>query len=160
MTQASVTPRLVPEFEYHADVSGIHDVGPGPLGRRMIGTIAGGALAGERLKGSIVGAGAEWLLLSSDGFGRLDTRTTFRTVDGAHIYMQFSGLLEMTPAVMALLSGGDTPTDFGDQYFFIDPRLETGDERYSWVNQTLFVGQGRHASRSRVEFRVYRVENA
>ena len=61
---------------------------------------------------------------------------------------------------MALLSGGDAPTDFGDQYFFIDPRLETGDDRYSWINRTLFVGQGRHASRSRVEFRVYRVENA
>ena len=97
MTQASVTPRPVPEFEYYADVSGIHDVASGPLGRRMIGTIAGGDLVGERLKGSIVGARAEWLLLSSDGFGRLDTRTTFRTVDGAHIYMQFSGLLEMTP---------------------------------------------------------------
>ena len=159
MTPAYVVPQLIPAFQYYADVSGIQDVGAGPLGHRLIGTIAGGRVIGERLNGSIAGAGAEWLLMCSDGFGRLDTRTTFRTDDGAHIYLRFSGLLEMTPAVMALLTGRSTPTNFGDQYFFIDPQLETGDERYAWVNRTLFVGQGRHATSSRVEFQVFRVAN-
>jgi hypothetical protein len=31
----------------------------------------------------------------------------------------------MTPGIKAILGGGDTPTNFGEQYFFIDPRMET-----------------------------------
>ena len=73
--------------------------------------------------------------------------------------MQYFGLLELTPGIMAILGGGDTPTNFGDQYFFTNPRLETGDERYSWVNQTMFIREGR-LTPGRVEYRVYRVANA
>ena len=48
---------------------------------------------------------------------------------------------------------------YGGQYFFTNPRLETGDERYKWVNQTQFLGQGRLVPGPTVEYRVYRVEN-
>jgi Protein of unknown function (DUF3237) len=48
---------------------------------------------------------------------------------------------------------------YGDQYFFTNPRLETGDERYKWVNQAQFPGQGRLVPGPTVEYRVYRVEN-
>jgi len=78
------------------------------------------------------------------------------------IYFQYFGLLEATPNIMAVLQGGDTPTDFAGQYFFTNPRLETGDERYSWVNQTFFIGQGRLTpgpSGPRVEYKVYRLAN-
>jgi hypothetical protein len=36
-------------------------------------------------------------------------------------------------------------------------RLETGDERYAWVNQTLFVADGRVHPGPVVEYRVHRV---
>ena len=66
------------------------------------------------------------------------------------------GLVELT----AVLGGGDTPTGYGDQYFFTQPRLETGDERYAWVNRTMFLGEGRLLPGPRVEYRVHhRVEN-
>jgi hypothetical protein len=147
---------LLPEFEYYADLI-VHPVGPGPFGNRLQATVTGGEVSGDRLKGSFVGAGADWLLAGPDGFGRLDVRATMQTVDGAFIYFQYFGLVELTPAILALMEGGDTPTDFADQYFFTSPRLETGDERYSWVNQTMFVGEGRLLPGPRVDYRVYRV---
>ncbi|SNS21992.1 Protein of unknown function [Geodermatophilus saharensis] len=149
-------PRLVPEFDYHADVEP-HPVGPGPFGNRLEGTITAGEMSGERLKATVVGGGADWLLVGPDGFARLDVRTTVRTVDGAHVYVQYTGIWEMTPAVLALMDGGDTPTQFGEGYFITTPRLETGDERYAWVNQTVFVAEGRLVPGPRVEYRVYRV---
>lgn len=152
-------PELIKEFEYFVDIGEVDAVGPGPFGQRTIGNTTGGQFTGDRLKGTIVGAGADWLLAGQDGFGRQDSRLTFRTVDGALIYVQYFGLIELTAEIMDILGGGGMPTDFGDQYFFTNPRLETGDERYSWVNQTLFIGEGRVLSGPRVEYRVYRVAN-
>jgi hypothetical protein len=160
-------PELIKEFEYFVDVGVIDEVGPGPFGQRGIGNYTGGQFFGDRLKGTIVGASADWSLQGQDGFNRRDERLTFKTVDGALIYVQALGLTELTPALIDIVEGGDTPTNFGDQYFFNNPRLETGDERYSWVNQTMFIGQGRllpapratPQGRVRVEFRVYRVAN-
>ncbi|KIU16031.1 DUF3237 family protein, partial [Mycolicibacterium llatzerense] len=37
------------------------------------------------------------------------------------------------------------------------PRLECGDPKYAWVNQTIFVGQGRIQPGPVVEFQVFRV---
>jgi hypothetical protein len=152
-------PKLIKEFEFYADLDRPDAVGDGPFGDRLIANVAGGQFDGDRLKGAIVDAGADWLLIGKDGFDRDDVRLTFKTVDGALIYVQYFGLVERTPAIVAVLSGGDTPTNFGDQYLFINPRLETGDERYSWVNQTLFLGEGRVVPGPRIEFRVYRVAN-
>lgn len=149
-------PELIPEMQYYADLTSV-DVGAGPFGHRVIVTVTGGEVSGERIKGSMVGAGADWVLLGEDGFGRLDVRATIRTPDGAFIYVQYFGLLEVTPAVGAILGGGGEPTDYGDQYFFTNPRLETGDERYAWVNRTMFLGEGRLFPGPRVEYRVFRV---
>jgi hypothetical protein len=66
----------------------------------------------------------------------------------------------MTSAIKDIIAGGDTPTNFGEQYFFINPRLETGDERYSWVNQTVFIGEGRALPGPGVKYRVYRLANS
>jgi hypothetical protein len=153
-------PELIKELEYHADVSGVDEVGGGPFGQRVIANVSGGQFVGDRLKGSIVGTCGDWLLIGQDGFGRLDVRATFKTVDGALIYVQYNGVLELTPGIMDILGGGDVPTNYGDQYFFTNPRLETGDERYSWVNQTVFIGEGRLLPGPAVDYRVYRVANS
>lgn len=153
-------PELIKELEYRAELGEVDEVGPGPSGQRVIANVTGGEVAGDRLKGTIVGAGADWLLIGPDGFGRLDVRVTVKTVDGAFIYVQLTGLLEMTAGVTAVIQGGDTPTNFGEQYFFTNPRMETGDERYSWVNQTMFIGEGRLVPGLAVEYRVYRIANS
>jgi uncharacterized protein DUF3237 len=151
-------PELIEELTYYADLA-MDDVGAGPLGSRMIFNVTGGEFHSDRLKGEIVGAGADWLLAGPDGYGRLDVRATFKTHDDALIYVQYHGLIEITPQVLAVLAGGSTPTEFGDQYFFTHPRCETGDERYAWLNHTFLVGQGRVVPGPRVEYKVFRAEN-
>ena len=51
-------------------------------------------------------------------------------------------------------NAGERSSDYADHYFRTAPRLETGDERYAWVNRTLFVGEGRLHPGPVVEYRV------
>lgn len=147
---------LVEEGILHAELSerGL-DVGKGPYGTRAVATVTGGWVKGARINGSIVGAGADWILLGDDGWGRLDVRAQIQTDDGAVIYVQYGGLLELNDKVMAAMAPGAS-TAFADQYFRTTPRLETGDERYAWVNTTLFVGEGR-LHENGVEYKLYRL---
>ena len=151
-------PKLVPEFEYSADLV-LDEVGPGPFGNRVIANVTGGKIEGDRINDTVTGASADWLLVCPDGFGRLDVRATFKTRDGAMIYVQYHGVAEVTEDMAAILGGADKSVGYGDQYFFITPRMETGDERYRWVNQTQFLAEGRLVPGPAVEYRVYRVEN-
>jgi Protein of unknown function (DUF3237) len=90
-----------------------------------------------------------------DGWGRLDVRFQIETRDNAFIYVTYHGVVEMNePAQKALAEGGETRWE--DQYFRTALRLETGDARYSWVNQAVFVAQGRLYPGG-VQYRVYHV---
>ncbi len=149
-------PELVHEFSYHADLEGSM-VGPGPFGTRVFAHVVSGTVEGDRLKGTLAPTGGDWLLIGSDGWGRADVRIQMLTHDGAVIYAQYLGLLEITPAIGAILGGGGEATEFEDQYFRTAPRLETGDERYAWVNTSLFVAEGRLTPGPAVDYRVYRV---
>lgn len=147
---------LVEEGILHAELSERSlDVGKGPYGSRVVATVTGGWVKGERINGSIVGAGADWILIGDDGWGRLDVRAQIQTDDGAVIYAQYGGLLELNEKVTKAMTPGGS-TAFTDQYFRTTPRLESGDERYAWVNTTLFVGEGRLHERG-VEYRLYRL---
>jgi hypothetical protein len=142
---------------YHAKLAASLDVGTGPYGHRLIVEVDGGAFEGPRLKGTIRKAGcADWLTLYGD-WGHLDVRATFETHDGAIIYVEYIGRIEMTPAVQAALAGNGG-TEFGESHFFNAPRMQTGDPRYAWVNNLICVGQGRLRD-GRVEYRVFEVAN-
>jgi hypothetical protein len=149
---------LIYEFTLKATLDVI-SIGPGPFGDRTIFEVTGGEVTGERLKGTVRPGGADWLLAGADGYGRLDVRGTFTTDDGAHIYFQYFGVIEYTEAAEAAVAG-ERASDYHEHYFRTAPRLESGDPRYAWVNQTLFVGEGRvHPAEPgpTVEYRVYRV---
>ncbi len=145
---------LVQEFTCMATLKPPLEIGNGPLGTRMYYDITGGTVIGERLNGSILGGG-EWALIGPDGFLRVDVRLQVETHDGAHLYIQYVGLLEVNETVQAALANG-TGTEFGDQYFFTNPRIETGDERYAWLNTTFFVAEGHIVPNLGVEYRVWR----
>lgn len=148
---------LAHEFNYIADLAPPQVVGAGPFGTRMFIAVTGGSVTGERINGTVSTGGGDWLLAGADGFSRLDVRVQIVTDDGAVIYLSYNGLLEMNEAIQGVLAGGETGTDYGDQYFRTTPRLETGDERYAWVNQTVFVAEGRALPGPKVEYRVSRV---
>lgn len=145
---------LVQECTFYATLKPPLPVGAGPIGTRMYYEVSGGEVSGERLRGTVVGGG-EWALIGPDGFLRVDVRVQIATHDGAYVYAQYHGLLELNAAVQGAIEHG-TGTDYGDQYFFTNPRLECGDERYAWVNTTFFVGEGRIRPGLGVEYRVWR----
>jgi hypothetical protein len=146
--------RLVQECSFTATLRPPLSIGPGPIGTRMYYDVSGGEVTGERLRGKVLGGG-EWALIGPDGFLRVDVRLQVETHDRAHLYVQYVGLLGLNEAVQRALetSGG---TDYGDQYFFTNPRMETGDPRYAWVNTTFFIGEGRIRPGLGVEYRVWR----
>lgn len=129
-------------------------VGPGPYGTRVVRTVKSGWCKGKRLNGRFAGAGADWLLFGTDGFGRIDVRAQLVTDDGAAIFLSYNGLLERNARVAAAVDGGET--QFEDQYFRTLVRMETGAPAYAWVNTTLFVGRGR-VTRGGVEYELFRV---
>lgn len=147
--------RLVPEFRFDAQLVPPLDMGPTPRGQRLFFDVGAGEVHGERLRGKVL-SGGDWLLVGPDGFGRLDVRAQIQTHDGAYLYMYYHGVLEMNPTVLDALANGK-PTDYGDAYLRTSPVLETGDPRYAWVNQSLFIGAGHLLPGGKIEYQVYRV---
>jgi len=135
---------------------GVLTPGPGPFGVRVVASLSGGVVTGDRINGTMQGAGADWLLIGSDGYGRVDVRGQIVTDDGAVVYVQYLGLLEMNKAVGRASIDPTAETAYGDQYFRTTPRFETGDERYAWLNTSVFVAEGRIATDG-VEYEVFRV---
>ena len=142
---------------YNAELKSAIAMGKGPYGTRSFGEVKGGRFEGPKLKGKLLTGGGDWVLVDDKGMGHLDVRANFETDDGAVIYGQYYGRLEFNEAVLAAFaSKGDT--DYGDSYFIVTPRFETGDERYAWLNDRVCVAEGRIKGGG-VEYRCYTVEN-
>ena len=147
---------LAYEFTFNARLAPKVAVGEGPFGARHVREALGGEVSGERINGRVAGGGGDWILVGPDGWGRLDVRLQILTGDGAAIYVQYYGVIEYNEAATGA-NAGEGSSDYGDHYFRTAPRLETGDERYAWVNRTLFVGEGRLHPGPVVEYRVFRL---
>ncbi len=144
------------ECTYYATLKEPVNVGPGPYGTRLIFEVTGGSFEGPRLNGQVLSGGGDWLLVGPDGWGRLDVRAQILTDDGAAVYVSYFGVLEMNEQVQRAAAEG-SGTEYTDQYFRTAPRFETGDPRYAWLNQTLFVAEGHLRAGRSVEYKVYRV---
>lgn len=147
---------LVHEFTFTAQLAPSVPIGTGPFGTRRIREVVGGEVTGDRIRGRVGTGGGDWVLLGPDGWGRLDVRLTIHTDDDAHLYVQYFGVIEYTDAALAA-NAGERSSDYGEHYFRTAPRIETGDERYAWVNRTVFVADGRLHPGPVVEYRVHRV---
>jgi Protein of unknown function (DUF3237) len=145
------------EFTLRATVEQAQMVGTGPAGTRMVAAVTNGSVAGERVNGTIVGPGADWLVIGRDGFARVDVRLQIRTDDDALIYATYRGVLELNATVVAALSDPSVETGWDDQYFRTDPTFETGADGYEWLQTSLFVGRGR-ITFDGVEYEISRVE--
>jgi hypothetical protein len=150
-------PKLEYLMTYRADLKTPIEIGAVPSGSRQIFDVTGGSFEGPRLKGRLLESGGDWLLIGNDGIGRLDVRATFETEDGARFYLQYHGVVVINEKVAAALAEG-RETQYGDTYFMTQPRFETGDPRYAWLNSVVAVSQGRVLPNA-VEYRVYQVVN-
>ena len=128
-------------------------VGNVPLGQRVIAEVTGGSFDGERIKGSVMTPGADWIVVSNDGIGHIDVRLTLKTDDGALIYMQYLGKLVFNDKVAEATEQGKD-MQLGDTYFMTQPRFETGSADYAWLNSIVAVAEGR-VIEGGVEYKVF-----
>lgn len=149
-------PSLEYEFTYRATLKPPIPVGAGPYGNRVVAEVTGGEFEGARLAGKISSGGGDWALVGPDGRARLDVRMQLVTNDGAILYLAYYGTIEFNAKAQQALEK-QAGTEFADHYWRTSPRFETGDPRYAWLNQTVFVGEGRMLPGLVVEYRVYRV---
>lgn len=103
------------------------ETGVGPKGARVIVDVPSAKVEGDRLNATLAtNDAADWLTLSEEGtLGVLDVRATLRTDDGAIIYVEYGGRLDMTTGLIAA-----------------SPTFQTGDDRYKWLNRIQAVSAG------------------
>lgn len=134
-------PTLGHVCDLHVTLDPIREMGPGRAGQRRIIPIIGGKAVGPRLNGRIMNLGADWQTIFADGLAELDTRYAVETHDGALIDIVNYGYRHGPEEVIAAVARGEE-VDPSSYYMRSHARLETGDDRYAWVNRTLFVGVG------------------
>lgn len=150
---------MPPTLTHSANVT-IHVGAPITIGEtheglRRVVPILGGSIAGPRLSGTILSAGADYQVIRPDGYTTLDARYVARLDDGAMIYIINTGVRFGPPEVMACIARGE-PVDPADVYFRTTPRFETGSPDYQWLTRPLFLATAaRHADR--VEVSVFEV---
>jgi len=143
-------------------------VGEGPHGNRSSVIFKGGRFEGPKLRGEILPGGGgmrhfllvlcgrmlikapDWEIVRNHGTkqtAHLDTRYNLRTHDGATIYLQTTGTRTGEREVLEKLGEDETIT--ADAFKMrLHLTMETGDERYAWINDGVFIASsGRTGTR-------------
>ena len=151
MALESITPTLKPLMEMKIN---LHTPFQNISATRLIADSAGGTFSGDRLKGTIL-QGGDWLTMTN-GWGMIDVRLTLQTADEkpALIYCSYTGKFDLS----ILAVDPATVVPFGQFQFITHGQLETGDERYSWLNNVVFVATGRILGGNQVQYQVFEVD--
>jgi Protein of unknown function (DUF3237) len=128
-------------FTLALSVGAPQPVGAGPVGNRRVITVAGGRFEGERLRGTVLEGGSDWIIARPDGTTALDVRMVLQTDDGALIGLTYRGLRHGPPEVMERVNRGE-PVDPSSYYFRTAMVFETAAPRYEWLNQIIAIGTG------------------
>lgn len=145
-------------FDMVVDLSPKLNIGPGPLGQRVLFGAAGGSFSGPLLCGEVLPGGGDWALFRADGTMALDVRLTLRTDDGALLSMSYGGRWvtpEETREAMADVEGRHR-VDPSRYYFRTTPLFETGAEAYGWLNDVVCVGKG-YLVEGGIAYKVFRL---
>ncbi len=119
-------------------------VAGGPFGTKVVATVTAATFVGPKINAaSLEGvAGGDWLTILEGGNFSLDVRLSLRTEDGADIYVTYTGF--------------GTRNEDGNASIRTAPRFETGDERYTWLNNLFTVAVGK-STPDGVEYDIYAV---
>jgi hypothetical protein len=133
-------------------------IGETPVGLRVNAYISGGEIDGPRLRGRVLPVGADWLTIRPDGVGVLNVRATMETHDGALIYAEYLGSLDLGPDGYQRFLNGNLPPRAAIQ---AAPRFLTSHPDYLWLNrlQCLNVGMAVFATSS-VSYDTYAVRSS
>ena len=130
-------------FALHLDIGygRVQTIGATTAGRRIVAPVDAGRFAGERLSGTVLPGGADWVVFRSDGAMLIDVRLTLKTDDNALILMFYRGIAHGAPDVMAKFNRREVvPVDA--VYARTTPRFETSAPQYDWLNRIVAVSKG------------------
>ena len=137
MTEIAFTPLFVVEFQTSPQV-----VGDVPMGYfRRAGIIASGTFTGERLSGTVMPGGGDWLRKGPDGVTHLDVRAILRTESGDGIYMTYTGRLKTSSEVAERLLRREAVST-NEMYFRTAVAFETAAPDLLWLNDIVAFGMG------------------
>jgi len=150
-----MTPTLAHVADFLVEVGAPISIGETAHGLRRVVPITGGVVRGVRLKGTILNAGADYQVISPDGFTRLEARYVAQLDDGSMLYIENSGMRFGPAETMARIMRGE-PVDPAEVYFRSTPRFEAAAPEHQWLTRRLFIASGaRHPDR--VELTVFEV---
>lgn len=128
-------------FTLRLKVTGMQAIGATPTGNRRIGLVSGGTFEGERLRGTVLPGGADWLIARPDGATTLDVRLVLQTDDNAAIGMTYRGIRHGPAEVLERVNRGEA-VDPASYYFRTAIAFETAAAKYDWLNRVIAVGTG------------------
>lgn len=123
------------------DFAAIQSIGATPAGLRRIAPVTGGTFVGERLSGTVLPGGQDWVINRADGAMVIDVRLTLQADDGALIYLTYQGRLLAAAEAMARFAKGEL-LDPADYSLAIVARFECGAAEHAWLNNAIVVGTG------------------
>jgi hypothetical protein len=149
---------LKQEMIYRETIEGpLESTKGSPFGERLCWKVSAGSLSGPRIQATVAMPGTDWMRLGADGMRRQDSRVQLVTDDGVTILFHYdTGLIRSSDAFLNALANG-TETQWSDQYMRMIPEFEVGSKKYAWLNQNLFVAQGRLAGPKQIEYAIYRL---
>jgi hypothetical protein len=134
-------------FTITAHVGSVTSAGDIGTGVRRIIPITGGEVKGRDVNGKVCAFGADFQIIRPNELIELEAKYAFQTDDGAVIYVENRGIRFGPVELLQRLKRGE-PVDPKLIYFRTVPKFETGDEKYRWLMESLFVGSAaRHADR-------------
>jgi hypothetical protein len=129
-----------------------------PFGKRVCWQIIDAKLKGPNISAKLAFPGSDWMRVGNDDFiRRADLRVQLVEQDGSTILMSYNNaIIQTTESFLQVLkTGGET--SFEDQYMRMSPIFETGGEGHKWLNQFLFIGQGRVSGKNEIEYQIYKI---
>lgn len=114
-------------------------IGETPAGLRINAYVTGGEATGPRLRGPIRPVGGDWLTVRPDGVGLLDVRGTLETPEGALVYIEYSGVMDLGEDGYARVLRGDLPASVP---IHVAPRFLTAHPAFMWLNRLQCVSIG------------------
>ena len=141
-------------FTITARIGEVTSAGEIGSGVRRIIPIIGGEVKGEII-GKVLPFGADFQIIRPNELIELEAKYAFETDDGAVVYVENKGIRFGPVELLERLKRGE-PVDPKLIYFRTVPKFETGDARYRWLMENLFVASAARDA-DRVVIDVYRV---
>jgi hypothetical protein len=150
-----VKPDLEFVFGLKAQLGELIVIGETAEGLRRMIPIESGTFTGRTLHGEVLGGGADWQYVRSDGVTVAEATYLLRTEDGVFIQVRNRGLRHGPAEVLQRLFEGDD-VDPAEYYFRSSPTFLVPSGPYEWLSRDVFVATGARHARS-IELWFYRV---